>query len=539
MTFNLLSTPWIEVRRASGACGVVRSCDVTGHFQDDPIVALNFPRPDWNAALTEFLIGLCYLILAPDDEEEWAELFIAPPPPDALQAKLAPFVSAFDFDGDGPCAYQDFDPLVKLESKALSSLLIDAPGENALRNNSDLFIKRDGVKSLNLAYAAAALITLQTYAPSGGAGHRTSMRGGGPLTTLLSPRRSGSTASTLWDRIWVNVPNKDDDAPKPKSESIFPWLTPTRTSVNNEMVIGADSRSALAFFACPRRIRLEFAANVICDLSGHIGEGVTGFRTQNYGANYLYWRHPLSPYRADKKSGDLPIHPNSGSSDYGDWRAWWGFDGQSAKPITLWKARRQQISSLIDPSDGIEAFGFDMDNMKARQWLNASFPWIPIHEASASALKEGIEQAIQAADCSAKALGRNAKIAIYGQRQGIDGPYRLPENLSMDAFKEPSERLWRDSEADFKTHLQSLQDRLKDGSAQTSDLNEQWLQTLKHHAMRIFDESVDIDGLTNADPRRLLWARDRLGFEFANDPKAGVRKALGLAVTSKTKKDAT
>ncbi|WP_239500552.1 type I-E CRISPR-associated protein Cse1/CasA, partial [Streptococcus pneumoniae] len=65
---------------------------------------------------------------------------------------------------------------------------------------------------------------LQTYAPSGGAGHRTSLRGGGPLTTLLAPARKGRAVATLWDRVWTNVPDADPDAGAADPARIFPWL---------------------------------------------------------------------------------------------------------------------------------------------------------------------------------------------------------------------------------------------------------------------------------------------------------------------------
>jgi CRISPR system Cascade subunit CasA len=536
MTFNLLTTPWLEVRRSSGTRALVRPCDITDRFDDDPIIALDFPRPDWNAALTEFLIGLMFIGLAPRNEDDWAELFEAPPTAQTLEAKLTPFISAFDFDGNGPRAYQDFDDLAAQEPKPLSGLLIDAPGDNALRNNSDLFIKRDGVNTLCLAYAVAALITLQTYALSGGKGHRTSMRGGGPLTTLLAPVRNGSKVATLWDKVWANVPNLKVRTSQIKVVAIFPWLSATQTSVNDEIVKIEDGNFALAFFACPRRIRLEFSDKAQCDLSGKNGAAVTGYRTQNYGANYLHWRHPLSPYYNDKKSGDMPLHPNSGPSDYGVWLAWWGFNGQAAQSVTLWKARREIVKSHLDSADSIEAFGFDMDNMKARQWLNARFPWIPVHEKARTALMEAIEQLITASDTAAKAVGKYVKIAIYGQRQGMDGHYMLPDNLSMDALREPPERLWRESEPDFKYLLDKVLERLQDGSAPTTDLKEFWLSKLRGHAMRIFDDTVDMDGLTTADPRKLLWARDKLSFEFADHPKASVRKALGLSATVKPSK---
>jgi CRISPR system Cascade subunit CasA len=536
MTFNLLTTPWLEVRRASGVREQVRPADITDRFADDPILALEFPRPDWNAALTEFLVGLCFLALALEGLDEWAERFVTPPAPQDLMAAWAAFVSAFEFDGDGPRAFQDFDALAQLDSKPLAGLLMDAPGENALRNNSDLFIKRGGAASLSLPYAAAALITLQTYAPSGGAGHRTSLRGGGPLTTLVSPRRAGCKTTTLWDRVWANVPDRDDDT-SAKPDGAFPWLQPTITSENGKIVTQEESHPALAFFACPRRIRLAFAADVICDLSGARGPGAIGLRTQNYGANYTHWQHPLSPYRQDKKSGLLPQHPQAGAAHYGDWLAWWGFGGKPAESLKLWDQRQRRVADLLAETPEIAAFGFDMDNMKARQWLDARLPWVPIfNPETATAVHEVLEQLISATHVAAKALTRNAKLALYGVPSG--NSYKLPETLSLDALREVGERLWQDTEADFRAMLKDLLQLLRNGPEPTTPQRQAWRHLLRRHTLRIFDETVDVDGLTTAHPHRLLWARNSLSLNFADHARAEVLKELKLAPAPKPKKDA-
>ncbi len=536
MPFNLLTDSWLPVVRLSGMQDVVRPCDIAD-LSGDPILALDFPRPDWNAALTEFLIGLCALARLPADAEDWADGFEAPLTPQAWLDLLEPYRAAFDFDGDGPRAFQDFDPLAQQDSKPIAGLLIDAPGENALRNNSDLFIKRGGVTALSLPYAAAALITLQTYAPTGGVGHRTSMRGGGPLTTLLAPRRRGVGRSYLWDRVWANLPQQaDEDAPPPAPQQVFPWLSPTRISLKDAAVTPDDALPLLAFFACPRRIRLDFADDLTCSLGGPGGRGAAFYRTQNYGACYQHWRHPLSPYYRPNanKTELLPRHPHSGPSHYGDWIAWWGFDGTPAEPLRLWRTRRERIDYLLDADDGAEAFGYDMDNMKARQWLSAALPWIPVDEDAAPALKQTLSQFIAAADLSARALARCAKYAVYGQAQ--DDGYRLPENLPLDALSEIGERLWHQTEGEFRQQLRLILARFQDGEADASDLKLSWLTYLRRVALRLFDSALDCDGLTNAKPRRLLWARDRLSLEFADHTKAGARAALGLAVSPKQKR---
>lgn len=541
MPFNLVTSAWLDVRRRSGARAVVAPADVTAGFDADPVIALDFPRADWNAAVTELLIGLVWLTLGRAGAAEWADRFAMPPSTDDLRQALAPLAPAFDFDGDGARAFQDLDSLAEVDVKSPGALLIDAPGENTLKNNADLFVKRGRTDGLGLGYAAAALVTLQTYAPSGGAGHRTSLRGGGPLTTLLAPARTRFGLATLWDRIWTNMPAPHPALDDADPMTAFPWLTPTLTSAKGgpgEVVTPEDRHPALVFFACPRRIRLEFADDAVCAFGGPKGRGATGYRTLNYGPNYVSWLHPLSPYRHDKKAGLLPLHPHAGPADYGDWIAWWGLRGAEdrvAEPLKLWFGRRERIEILLQPGgDSVEAMGFDMDNMKARQWLEARFPWVSAHEEAHEELRQLLVATIAAADAAARAVRFAVRIAWFGLPR--ETGYRLPETQDIDAVPEPAERLWRDTEADFRVLLTAMLARFKDGAAATGDLRRRWRDTLRQRALAIFDDTVDLDGLTDVNPRRLLWARQGLIFAFSDHAKADVRRALNLAPAVKVPK---
>lgn len=546
MVFNLIEYAWLPVRRNSGVRVWLRPGDLTTEFPNNPAMALDFPRPDWNAAVTEWLIGLAFLALRPTDIDDWAQSFREPPMPESLQTAFARLAFAFDLDGDGPRAFQDFDPLEDAELKSLSGLLMDAPGENTLRNNADLFIKRGGADSLGLPFAAAALITLQTYAPAGGAGHRTSMRGGGPLSTLVSPRRKGPNGrevQTLWDKVWANTPYAEYDTEAATSDtppfsakwaSVFPWLAATKVSTNDKIVTPEDATPAQAFFACPRRIRLRFSSDAgACDLGGGDGAVATGMVTLNYGANYLSWTHPLSPYREDKKAGKLPLHPHAGPSDYGDFAAWWGLENEEALTLRLWQDRRKSVRKLIG-AEGVEAVGFDMDNMKARQWLEARFPWVPVYDASGQDLAKLLKQIILSSDEAARALRYAVKVALYGQRQAAGG-YKLPETLPRDALPEPAEQLWRETDSEFRRQVNALVNgEVGDGLA----LKQGWLAGLRRAAFHLFDQSVDLDGMTDSSPHRLLVARE--GLAKALSPWGPVAKALQVnpPATARTKKEA-
>ena len=62
---NLIKDPWIPVRRESGMEDIIAPWQLTE--TDDPVIALSAPRPDFNGALMQFLIGLLQISAAPED----------------------------------------------------------------------------------------------------------------------------------------------------------------------------------------------------------------------------------------------------------------------------------------------------------------------------------------------------------------------------------------------------------------------------------------------------------------------------------------
>ncbi len=183
------------------------------------------------------------------------------PPPELLRKKLQPYAHAFELDGNGPRFMQDRHELAG-DPKPISNLLIDAPGAQTLKQNADHFIKRGGINALCPSCAATALFCLQTNAPGGGAGHRTSLRGGGPLSTLvaLDPKHS-DLKDDLWRTCWLNVLEKDIisnlGANNQNSElkDIFPWLASTRTSEGKTGTITTplDTNPLQMYWGMPRR----------------------------------------------------------------------------------------------------------------------------------------------------------------------------------------------------------------------------------------------------------------------------------------------
>ena len=202
--YNLINASWLPARRRSGVVEQIPPWRVNDRIDEDPFVALAWPRPDFNGATHEWMIGVLSTAAAPMDDEDWEDWWLDPPAPEILRERFVRIAGAFNLDGPGPLFLQDLDPLEGADGKEITALLIDAPGANTLRNNADLFVKRGGISVMGRAAAAMGLYTLSTYAPTGGAGHRTSLRGGGPLTTLIVALHQ-DYGDTLWGRLWPNV----------------------------------------------------------------------------------------------------------------------------------------------------------------------------------------------------------------------------------------------------------------------------------------------------------------------------------------------
>ncbi|MCS6983818.1 MAG: type I-E CRISPR-associated protein Cse1/CasA, partial [Leptospiraceae bacterium] len=311
---NLLKDRWIPVRRKDGQREEIAPYDITSEIQKNPIVAIESPRPDFDAALTQFLIALLQTLFAPKDDGEWDTFMVNPPDAARLQEVFLGVEEYFGlFDPNKPFM-QDKTIANQCEVRPIERLFIDAPGENTLQQNRDFFIKRDTIEKISPQVAAMALLTLQINAPSGGKGHRVSVRGGGPLSTLVKIKSVGQE-KPLWSNLWLNVlpedsfPNGGIQTKKLPWEKIFPWIDDNITQY-----FGAEATAAACsqfhkyaiFWVCPRRIlfKQEKAKDGdICDITGKKSDVfVREYQTQSYGMNLKDgWNHPFSPYERSKK----------------------------------------------------------------------------------------------------------------------------------------------------------------------------------------------------------------------------------------------
>ncbi len=536
--FNLINAAWLPVRRRSGAVEHIPPWRVTDGIAEDPFVAFAWPRPDFNGAAHEFLIGLLSTAAAPEDDEEWEDWWQSPPAPDVLRKRFLTVAHAFDLDGPGPRFLQDVDLPEGAKNKKIAALLIDAPGAETLRNNADLFVKRGDMLALSRAAAAMALFTLSAYAPSGGSGNRTSLRGGGPMTTLIVNDHENYGA-TLWGRIWPNVESTrqisrrvvEDKGPDGLG-SIFPWLLPTRASNPKEggrLTTPADVHPLQVYWGMPRRIRLLFenARNRPCSLTDSEDMViVTSYRTRNYGTKYSEgFEHPLSPYYRQKAgTAKLPVHPKPGGVSY---RLWPGLVIPSsdklrepAQVVRHWPER-----ALRRGQTRFTAFGYDMDNMKARAWIESEMPfWFLPVAASREWLGKFIEHATAGADRVSRLITNAVKSALYKRPSDATGDYGFI-----------AERFYRETEGAFYAAMRDAVASIQnapDVDDPTINARENWAPVMAGAALRLFDEYASADGLEDRDMRRHVKARFFLALALGGRGKSGralFERDLGIA----------
>lgn len=531
---NLLDEPWLPVRLHDG-----RQLWIAPHQLSDPgVAAFDACRADFNGALAQFAIALLQTCTPVDGGSDWRALLKTPPDAATLSAWFAPHRAAFEFEGDGARFMQDFElRATDAGPNSIGGLLIDTPGENAVKNNSDHFVKRGRVERLCPHCAALALFALQTNAPSGGAGHRTGLRGGGPLTTLLIATGNAAAPASLWQTLWLNVRGQQAflaggiepgmDAP----HRSFPWLA-AQSAIQKEQgdTTPMQVHPAHVFWAMPRRIRLDMDAvgAGACDLCGRESAQLIGqYVTRNYGFNYKgAWHHPLSPYY-EGKEGKLPLHPQPDGLGYRHWLAWvLGMESDKRKVESAVVVSHFLAQSRIEQKTGMAlrlwAFGYDMDNAKARCWYDATVPLYHLGDCGLPAQKALREEAgdwLSGAELTASYLRSAVKDAWFSADARGDLGF-------IDAA------FWSRTEPGFYRLLRERIQTLRDGNAGDAIARaEAWRRTLRAAALLLFDtELVGAGPIERQNPARIAAAHRKLESSL-NGSK--LTQALGLPVPVK------
>ena len=493
---NLVNDFWIPVVHKSGKRKRVAPWQIVE--QEDPVLFLNTGRPDFDGALTQFLIGLLQTSMTPKDHKEWEKWLDDPPLPNVLKQRLnEKYVSAFDVQGSNSSFMEDFDELEDGSPCGISQILIDSPGEKTWKENTDHFIKRGRVKGLCPSCAVTALFTFQINAPQGGRGHLTSLRGGGPLTTLIIlDERNTDLPNDLWRNIWINVLEaeeviQDKDKEKSRPVDIFPWLGATRTG-QKQKTTPMDAHSLQMYWGMPRRIRIDWknVESGQCDLCNELSHHlVKKYKTKTYGTNYKgSWQHPLTPYKRNEDGTIFSLKAQPGGLTYQHWVDYMG-NGQSTSASRVVK-KYLESRKLSEEQIRLYAFGFDMDKMKARCWYETKFP-IFFNISDEESMKEIVLLIETAEKCNSTLF------------ECIKDAWTMSKNTKGDIsflkkeFYHKTEKMFYDTVKIIATE-------------ENHDAFESWYNHLKKVALNIFSFWAIQGDFTNLDVKAISKSREKL-----------------------------
>lgn len=529
--FNLLTDAFVPMRRADGTTFIGAVSDLLD--TDDPPIAIVAPRADFHLGLMEFLIAVFATFDPPTSDRDWYDRFNRPPTQDEFAEAIASAIPYFELANEGMTFMQELGDFGGKRVSA-GALFIEGPGAISVENNTDVFTRRLRSQTLSRRSAAIAVYVHQNFAPSGGKGYRTSVRGGGPLTTLVDLKQVGGEQPTLFQQVWANVP-KGEPADVDDYQRIFAWAVPTRTSADGRSTTSEDVHPLQMFWGMPRRVRLHFEENVDrrpCDLTGEVDTHVCrSIEVKDYGTNYTTWMHPLTPYRRiDPKSEEM--YRVAAPADRFGFRHWPGaaFEtpGASVKPaacISTFLVERLPNVRGEGVEFGIYAAGYAMDSAKVLGFTEGHMPALtesdPAKRAAIGAL---LSRLVEATAYAEAILGIAIRKAVQREDAGDASP--------IEAAKR---RMWDDLEGRF----QRLFGKIVSGA----DLNpearaREWLADLDRVILKIFDDVAPIDAFSTINPAPVVESRRLLTLCLSGYAESGRKlyKALGLPVPEGSKK---
>lgn len=538
MSLNLITSQWLPVRRHDGSRSIIRPAQILDQLSSNPVLMPDWPRPDLNTATLELLIGLFTLSMASKTIDGWKAQFKSPPTVEAADNALSLFKNAFDLCAEGASFMQDHDDIGEA-SVPIESLFIDSSGENARKNNSDLMVKRAHYQVLSASSAAIALYALQQFAPAGGAGHRTSMRGGGPLTTLIMPKEADGSEAPLWSLIWANMINNDEgDLSAIKRSNLFPWLAPTITSKNGELLHSQDHKQAhplQAFFGMPRRIRLNLQPNtqqLKCDLTGQVEELiVTNYATKPNGINYGIWRHPLTPYQKLNSSEIISRKAKANTFNYQNWAAiLLDRDRNDDKDPNIISECISHFNNggpaaLLKPAPGqkpqtakLLAAGWAMSKMTPLDYILSEQP-LHLHEEPE--IQEEIDHHARGMVIAAETVSR----MIIGEIQNAMKSGKDKPGADSTFIENINTSFYQSTDQQFHQLLDEALSVNFDNPEWGIPIMEKWLSSLRQQAFTLFDEYINQDFIDPEKAMQTIEARSNLRNKLYGK---GLRQSLGL-----------
>lgn len=294
---NLLFDLWVPVR-ADGGTGAFHLLTYRQLLCEPGNWQVSLPRDDLELACLQLLVCMTQVMFLPEDTQTLCERLAEPLSPEAFDAGIAPCQDWFDLDHPTQ-PFMQSRGVKAAEDTPIQKLLVGLPEGN----NHAFFNEAGEVRHLSGALAAIALFNQATNAPSFGGGFKGSLRGGGPITTLVAGR---DLRETIWHNVLTRPRIQERQIGMPGSGEDQPtWVRPIQ---EKETIRWNEIGLARGLFWQPARVELIRAgATAPCDvLGGEAGQSYTAFRKEKF--NFTVeglWPHPHGAMTASTKKGAL------------------------------------------------------------------------------------------------------------------------------------------------------------------------------------------------------------------------------------------
>lgn len=559
--FNLLVNSWIPVKTHNGEKKSIRAYEIV---QKD-IITLDAPRPDFNAALMQFLIGLLQTSMAPKNPREWRLLFKNPPSKEELKCKIESIQEAFFLNGDGYRFMQDASIQNKDNLKPIEEIIFGGPGDNTKKKNVDHFVKNQSIKGLCLSCSASAILTANIFADNGGPGYFESMRGNGFISNLVcidkenESGKENNLEALLWKNLWLNIlPN--DYLKGDLNKETFLWITDTpdcdekrkrltlnikildeelksttdkkvkkdligekkqaqRDRKNLTTIYQESSHPMQVYWAWLRRLYLniECQEGISCDICNNNKVIVSSVFKTNKGYNYPknLWRHPLSPYRkaisGEYEGKFLPIKMTVSGLPYTYWNDFVTTTEEQFPSQVISHHLKRSISR--ETQLVIWSFGFAMDSNSPLGWYESKTPLYLLEEKELRQVFETeIAKYIQAAnkisDSRAGYLTNAIKNAWFDENKDKNKVQK--KFFNNDRAAEIAKYFWNNTESKFYQLMKALYDSAHQLTDEKKvEFRRVWYRFIKRETEKLFDRWA-FRAKIQTNPRRIAKAHNQL-----------------------------
>jgi len=523
---NLITDPWIPVIRQDGTPDKIMPWQIVG--PENPVLEIKAPRPDFQGALYQFLIGLLQTCFAPEDTYEWLERWEKIPAPDKLKAAFEKKKDVFELDfSNGVGFMQDHDDFDG-EWLPIEDLIGGALSGNTRKLNKDLFVKTGQVSLVSPYWAALAVFNLQATGVLAWGQHRVGLRGNAPLTTLIIP---DSKLSNLWQKLWLNVIYREDmdlipgEAAKEDHSDIFPWMSKTRTSPNKEPTSPSDANPLQHYWAMPRRIRLKIEqVKGQCDLSGdELEKGVKFYKRIHDGVYYTNgWAHPLTPYtRSAKNKFPTPIEGKYAGEGFRQWVSLNYDEYADGKNKKMRWGRALVVRHYYEEKPWVInarlwCFGYDATNANVKCWYESNMPTFQVPKENIQALKNHVSEALQLASQLVEEFRLSLIRAWFRPQTDSSDKQKWNHVISainkaghLSTYKNIEYEYWESLEKEFSAMLDEL---ITYGRTPGKPLHVyvRWSKAIQKYCLNYFDRNALGEAVDEMDLRRVVEAKNYL-----------------------------